>query len=55
MRPEEDALHGRVVGRRGGAAAAALAALGVLPPLPIQRRTEKTGILADEYLVVNSP
>ena len=50
MRPEEDALHGRVVGRRGGAAAAAaaLAALGVPLPLPIQRSAEKTGVPADE-------
>ena len=50
MRPEEDALHGRVVGRRGGAAAAALAALGLLLPLPIQRSAEKTGVPADEIL-----
>ena len=49
MRSEEDALHGRVVGRRGGASAA-LAALGFLLPLPIQRSAEKTEIPADEIL-----
>ena len=52
MRPEEDALHGRVVGRRGGASAA-LAALGLLLSLPIQRSAEKTDVPADEYILLD--